>query len=62
MIVLLVSCLVEPRLSRITVSSWKYLLQKLGQRLTAKIGFLTAKVGAGAESPREDSNRFLICQ
>ena len=32
--------------SNYMVSRWKYLPQKLGQRLTAKIGFLNAKVGA----------------
>ena len=34
--------------SNYVVSRWKYLPQKLEQRLTAKIGFLTAKVGAEA--------------
>ena len=41
--------------SNYMVSHWTYLPQKLGQRLTAKIG-------TEAEIPREDSNLFLISQ
>ena len=41
--------------SNYMVSRWKYLPQKLEQRLTAKIG-------TEAESPREDCNLFLISQ